>query len=66
MAIEDLLISYFRAGFTYNEIVGILSSHHETNTSVRTLHGILQAHGMKRGNSNSYGAWWYCGTWYGA
>ena len=47
IAIEDLIISYFRAGFTYNETVDIFSSRHGTNTSVQTPHRFLRAHGMR-------------------
>ena len=34
MATETLIINYFRAGFTYNEIADILSSRHGTNTNI--------------------------------
>ena len=37
MAVEALIIKYFRAGFPYNEVVDILSSRNETSTSVWTL-----------------------------
>ena len=43
MATENLIINYFRAGFTYNEIADILSSRHGTNTIFRipTVVGIF-------------------------
>ena len=34
MATENLIINYFRAGFTYNEIADILLSRHGTNTNI--------------------------------
>ena len=37
MATENLIINYFRAGFTYNEIADILSSRQETNTNIPTV-----------------------------
>ena len=37
MATENLIINYFRADFTYNEIAGILSSRHGTNTNISVV-----------------------------
>ena len=48
MTIANLFISYFRAGFSYSEIVDILSSCHGKNTSARTQHRILRVHRTRR------------------
>ena len=48
ITIANLFISYFRAGFSYNETVDILSSCHGKNTSARTQHRILRVHQTRR------------------
>ena len=47
---EDLVVKYFREGFSYKEIISLLSSCHDVNFSIRTLHRILKRYNLMRKN----------------
>lgn len=48
MSRESLITTYFKEGFTYNEIVNFLSKYHSISISRRHLIRILQKLGLKR------------------
>ena len=51
---NDVLIKeYFRHGYSYNEILGLLSKQHGIMISTRTLYRILRKHGLYRKSNQS-------------